>query len=389
MLLHSEFPPDIRVENEADSLLRDGHEVHLLCYNYSHRLPVEVIKGMQIHRFDIQQHIAKKSLGFLNQFPLFQWIWLFQIKKLLSQFPFDAIHIHDLPLCCAIHPLRKIFKGKIIADMHENYPYLVASQPYMNTLFAKVFLSRKAWFRKEKKWLKQADSIITVADEMKTRLMQAVPEAKNIVVVPNTLSFSAFLATQQPKPELAHRFGGRFVVSYIGGIDSVRGVELLLESVCLLKGAIPNLLILLVGDGTLVPQLKEMVSRLLINDYVQFEGWQPAKFIQAYIEQSMICAIPHLRSVQTDYSSPNKIFQYMYFGKPVITSNCISLEKLITETKAGLVFEDKNVMDLAEKIKQLFDNPSLSKDLGENGRQAVNQHYNWDATCQPLLDLYR
>jgi hypothetical protein len=59
MLLDTEFPPDIRVENEAQSLLDAGHEVHILSYNFGSKTETEIYKGIHIHRFnnDLDQGI--------------------------------------------------------------------------------------------------------------------------------------------------------------------------------------------------------------------------------------------------------------------------------------------------------------------------------------------
>lgn len=388
MLLDTEFPPDIRVENEAQSLLDAGHEVHILSYNFGSRSTKETYKGIQIHRFNIAKQLAKKSLGLLNQFPLYRWIWQREVQKMLHTQPFDAVHIHDLPLCCLIDGIKLNYKVRVTADMHENYPYLVSEQPYMNSLFGRVVLSKKIWFTKEKVWLEKADNIICVAEEMKVRLEAVLHKSDNIKIVPNTLNFKTFVATQKPLPELKERFKNRFVVSFIGGIDAVRGIDYLLDAAHEIGDKIPELLVLLVGEGNTLASLREKAIQLNLNEKVVFEGFKPSMNMQAYIESSDICVIPHVRSEQTDNSSPNKLFQYMYFSKPVISSNCKSLEKLILQENCGLIFRDRDSHHLAEQIIELYKNNDLRKQLGENGHKSVMNKYNWEATSSALRELY-
>jgi len=388
MLLDTEFPPDIRVENEAQSLIDAGHEVHILSYNFGTKSKTEVYKGIHIHRFDINKQLAKKMLGLLNQLPVYRLIWTYEVLKIFNSQPFEAVHIHDLPLCCLIEELKHKRKIIISADMHENYPYLLAEQPYMNTFLGRIILSKKVWFEKEKKWLEQADNIICVAEEMKDRLTKVIGESKNIRIVPNTINFKTFVATQKPLPELIGRFKNRFVVSFIGGIDAVRGIEYLLEAASEIGDIIPELLILIVGDGKLLESLREKANQLNLSEKVVFEGFKPSSYMQAYIESSHICVIPHVRSEQTDNSSPNKLFQYMYFNKPLISSNCKSLEKLILEENCGLIFKDRDSKDLAKKIIKLYSNSDLRKQLGENGHNSVVSKYNWEATSGALRQIY-
>jgi len=388
MLLDTEFPPDIRVENEAKSLLDYGHEVHILSYNFGSKAKTEIVKGIHIHRFAIPRQVAKKMLGLLHQFPVYRLLWMQEVKKMLKTLSFDAVHIHDLPLCCLIGEIKRNHQVRVTADMHENYPFLVAEQPYMNTFFGKTILSKGVWFRKEKEWLLKADSIVCVAEEMKTRLVEVLNKSDNIIIVPNTLNFKTFVDSQKPIPELRERFKDRFVVSFIGGIDAVRGIEYLLEAAHKIGDKIPELIVLLVGEGNTLELLREKATQLNITNKIIFEGFKPSSFMQAYIESSHICVIPHVRSEQTDNSSPNKLFQYMYFSKPVISSNCRSLEKLILEEECGLIFKDRSSDDLAGKILQLYNDSRLRTKLGENGHNSVMSKYNWEATSAGLLQLY-
>lgn len=389
MLLDAEFPPDVRVENEAQSLIDAGHEVHLLCYSFSGKYSTKIYQGIHLHQFPIHRQLAKKMLGLLNQIPLYKLIWKKQINRIMQEYAFDAVHFNDLPLCSLMGFVKQNFNVKVVADMHENYPFLIAEQPYMNTLFAKLMLSKKIWFLNEKEWLSNADQIVCVAEEMKSRLLKLLPNTKKIVVVPNTINFKTFQRAQKPIPELKIRFAGKFVVSFIGGIDAVRGIEYLIEAANLLKNQINDICILLVGDGQSLDLIKKSVKEYKLENLVSIEGWQPSSSMQAYIEISDICIIPHIRSAQTDNSSPNKLFQYMFFGKPVISSNCTSIEKIINEENCGLIFPDRDSQILANQIYRLYKERDNLKQLGENGRQAVFHKYNWEATSKELLTVYQ
>lgn len=79
----------------------------------------------------------------------------------------------------------------------------------------------------------------------------------------------------------------------------------------------------------------------------------------------------------------------MYFGKPVISSNCTSLEKLILTENCGLIFNDRDSNDLAEKVFTLYKNSELRMQLGFNGSEAVKNKYNWVATASEFLKIYQ
>lgn len=388
MLLDNQFPPDIRVEKEANSLIKDGNEVAILSYNFGGRNPIEITNGIRVLRFRIPNQVAKKILGFSLQLPLYRWIWQSEITKIFKLYKFDAVHIHDLPLCTLIPFIKEKYKVPVIADMHENYPYLVAEQPYMNSLPAQIFLSREKWFRKEKEWLSKADSIICVADEMKRRVESILSNPKSLVVAPNTPAIDELKGSMSNFPLITTRFSGTFNILYVGGIDPTRGIDILIKSSKIAIKTIPGLKVIIVGDGRILSEMRQLVSSLKLENSVVFEGLKPQDEVGSYISVSDICVIPHRKSPQTDNSSPNKLFQYLYFKKPVISSNCNSIEKMILAENCGLIYRDNSPEELAERMTFLYENAEERIELGHNGYHAVIDKYNWDSTVAPLLSVY-
>jgi glycosyltransferase involved in cell wall biosynthesis len=388
MILDNEFPPDIRVEKEAESLISQGHSVTILSYNFKGLNKTELWKGIRIIRFKINKQLAKKTLGFSLQLPFYKWIWQFQINRILKSDKYDAVHIHDLPLCCLIQSVKTRFNIPVIADMHENYPFLVAEQPYMNSLFAYIFLSKKRWFIKEKEWLGKASAIICVAEEMKQRIKTDLIDTLPVILVPNTPSIPELNSSMTDHSNLKERFAGTFIILYIGGIDPVRGIDILIQAARFLIPVIPQFKIVIVGDGKLLPDLKQLAKSLQLGNNIVFDGWIPQDKIGSYISVSDVCVIPHRKSPQTDNSSPNKLFQYFYFKKPVISSDCNSIEKIILTEKCGMIYHDNLPEELAAKIKYLYNNPKTGIEMGNNGYNAVVNKYNWESTVTSLLSLY-
>ena len=389
MLLDNQFPPDLRVEKEAHSLLKEGHEVVVLSYMHRCKLKEEVIKGIKIFRFWIPRQWAKKILGFSLQLPFYRLTWQRAIVRTGRRYSFDVVHIHDLPLCTVIQFIKQKYGVPVVADMHENYPYLVAEQPYMNSLFARIFLSRKKWFIREEEWLVKADAIICVAEEMKKRIESLVKNHLRIAVVPNTPEINELDAYPMANYSgLSSRFCGTFNILYIGGIDIVRGIEILIQAAYIAVRIIPLLKIIIVGDGKILSELKLLVSSLQLDDIVLFEGWKPQDEIGSYISASDVCVIPHRKSPQTDNSSPNKLFQYLFFKKPVISSDCNSIEKLILAEKCGMIYRDNLPEELANRITFLYEHPEARTEMGNNGYEAVITKYNWESTVAPLLSIY-
>ena len=79
----------------------------------------------------------------------------------------------------------------------------------------------------------------------------------------------------------------------------------------------------------------------------------------------------------------------MMFKKPVIASNCSSIQKIIEEYNCGLIYKSADSEGLAEHILELYNNPVRAEQMGENGYQAVKNYFNWNKTSQTLIDLYK
>jgi glycosyltransferase involved in cell wall biosynthesis len=231
--------------------------------------------------------------------------------------------------------------------------------------------------------------VICVIDESKDRLVaQGIP-ADKIVVVANT-THPGF-AELPRDPGILARYEGRFVVSYIGAINTNRDIESLIRAAASVREEIPNLLLLLVGNSPAWHEstLRELVAQQAVGDITEFTGWQPFASLPSYIAASAICTLPLRPSEQAHASGPHKFFQYGILSKPTIVSDCQSLARLARESGAALTFEALNPQSLAEAILRLYRDPELCRRLGANGRRyALEGPYGWEQTAANLAAVY-
>jgi glycosyltransferase involved in cell wall biosynthesis len=121
---------------------------------------------------------------------------------------------------------------------------------------------------------------------------------------------------------------------------------------------------------------------------VEFLGWKNIPEMAGLLMLSDIGIIPHIKSEHTDHTIPNKLYQYAYANKPIITSNCRPLERLVKEMNIGLSYQHDSVEDFVSSFIKLTKKSDYKK-LGENGRKFILEKYNWEKTVEPLLDLYQ
>jgi glycosyltransferase involved in cell wall biosynthesis len=387
MLLDRTFPPDPRVANEARSLVDSGYEVHLLCLRHRRDIPRrESWQGVELHRLLIQRRFYRKASAVSLELPAYRLFLRGPLQRFLREERIDLLHVHDLPMVSLGLSAARRAGIPLIADLHENWPAALKTYGYAQRLPGKILISPERWQRHERKILPFADRIIVVVEEAKERLMRQGLDPHRIAVVKNTVKADEFEGFGLDQEILA-RFEGRLVVSYLGGFERHRGLEMVIDAVALLARRVPEALLLLVGRGSNESSLREQARRLGVAERVVFEGWQPFERFPSYVTASAICLIPHVRNEHTDTTIPHKLFHSMLLGCPVVTTDCRPLRRIVDETGCGLVVPSGDAEALAGAIVKLTD-PELRRTMGEAGRRAVRDSYHWERDATTLRELY-
>lgn len=382
MVLDHDFPPDIRVENEIESLAKAGHEVHIACYTQKGLPTFDQLDNCTIHRKPISNFIYKSSVGVLK-FPFYFNFWRSFLKKLFKENRFDAIHIHDLPLAKIGYEFGKKFNIPFTLDLHENWPALLSISTHTQTFAGKLLSSDKQWEAYEKSYCSKADHVIVVVEEAKKRLMQLEIEKDKIVVVSNTLNFNHFeIPASQPDENY-------ITLLYAGGVTKHRGLQYVIRGMKELANLDKPVRLWILGTGSYINELKLLAKELNVEEQVIFAGWKNYKEMQDHFGKSDICLIPHTKTDHTDSTIPHKLFQYMYSSKPVIASNCDPIERIINETTSGLIYRFDDPKGFADQIEKLVSDNPLFKRISSSGKQFVIDKYNWEIDSKRLNSIYQ
>jgi len=393
MLLETTFPPDIRVENEAASLTKAGHELHLLCRGRGGRataLPPS-LDGLVVHTVPAKTELTgwRRHAPNISLFWFYDARWARRIRHLAAEVgAFDAIHVHDLPLVKTAQRAARKMGAAVVADLHENYPMVLPFYLSGKSISGarRLLVDPKRWERYEQTRVPLCTATIAVTDRMKDRLASIGVDPERITVVENLVDAERFLSYPLDAA-LQEEFRDRYVITYVGGFLSNRGLDTTLRAMPKVISDIPEALLVLVGDGAARRDLEELSSELGLESHVRFEGWVDFGRIPAYLAASDVCILPLIRSVQTDAALSHKLFQYMLMGKPVVASECVEMSRVIQETDCGLLFPPGDSEALSDALIRLKD-PELRDRLGERGREAVLDRYNWSRSAERLLQVY-
>ena len=389
VLSTKKFPPDGRVEREARDLLREGHTLFLMARRGPSQRPRETVDGVHVLRTWLPFQ-KTKPLADLIYFFCQRYLILFPILLACRRHRIDALHVHDLPYAFATTLAGRLLKLPVIFDMHEHYVAMLTSsfqaaayRPFRPFAFILLGLLRA----EERFACRRAHTVIVVAKEHRPRIESLGTPAHRLLEITNTEDTDAFTALP-PDPAVESAFPDDFRVLYVGGFGPHRGLQPVLRAIALVRDELPNIRLLLVGDGADRPELEALTDELHLRDHVTFTGFEPFAKLPSYIRNAHVCLVPHVSTPHVDTTMPNKIFQYMILARPVLVTDVAPLRRIVEDARCGLVFHQHDPQAIADAILQLRD-PDLRQRLGDNGRAAVHDRYNWQSTVRPLLALYR
>lgn len=394
MVLKNPFPPDIRVEKEARSLLASGHDVHLLALarDGSDEPLEEDVEGIHVRRVRREASPVPKAYGIsLLVFHLTfrDPFWTRRIRRWVREEGIEALHAHDLVILGpAIRAARR--EGiPLVGDLHEHMPahYEIWSRG-MSRWRRWLERDRGRWTRYERWAVHQADRIVVVTEEARQRLVDdhgADPD--RIAVVMNAVDVER-MEGLPVDGSIVERYRDHYVLCYVGGRGPERGFDTLVEAFARVAGDIPEARLVVVGPDPADEELQTLLADRDIADRVDLPGWVPFEKVPSYMRTADVCFCPFHRSEHIDTTVAHKLTQYMLMGRPVVVSDAPPMVRIVEDADAGLVFPAGDAAALAERVRRLHADPELAERLGRNGRRAALDRYNWDREGRSLCRLY-
>jgi len=121
---------------------------------------------------------------------------------------------------------------------------------------------------------------------------------------------------------------------------------------------------------------------------VEFLGFVPYDRLHTYLTICHLGLILDIPEHQSLIGTPTKLFLYMRAGLPVIASNLPIPRSVVEKAKCGILVDPTNVEEIADAMVKLLKNPELARQMGENGRRAIAEEYNWEIEEDKIIGAY-
>ncbi len=383
-LRDDDYPWDVRAEKICLALTAAGHDVHIVAHNKARGAERERLAEGTVHRMRRVRWLPPR-IDAVTAFPaFFNPRWISHLRRVVRETRAEAIIVRDLPLALTALWCGQRFGIPVLLDMAENYPAMTQDTWDAGRQRAIDHLVRNPRLVAaiERKVLPRMDAVLTVVEESAERVKQLGVSAERAFVVSNTPPAARAEARAVPRASGA---AGRLDLVYLGLLEIPRGIGELIDAVALLHARGVSIHATIIGDGRDAAIFREQAkARELGSDVIEFTGYVARDDALRLVSRADIGIVPHHATALWNSTIPNKLFDFMAAGLPVVTSSAVPAARIVRETGAGEVFRAGDAASLADAILAL-DKTEARMQRGEAGRRAVRERYNWERDTSELL----
>jgi glycosyltransferase involved in cell wall biosynthesis len=347
--------------HRARELIDRGHEVDILTYGVGEDAP-----DLQARVFRARgPHFSRSIKPGPSRLKI--WFDLLLFVNLLARLcarRYDLLYAHEEGALLA-KLAGAIFRIPYVYDMHSSLPLQVTDWKFSHR---PSIINAFRWV--ERQSVRGACAVVAISPAVELAARRVDPAARCVVLVNH---FD--LGTQAAPAEVAAvrpRYGigaDRRLVLYTGSFVALQALDLLLEAVPAVLRAVPKVLFLLVGGSdSEIADLRRHAQRLGVSDYVLMDRSQPESLMPAYLAAADVLVSPRVQGI----NPPGKLLPYLASGRPVVATDTLVHNQLLTQQCAILTPPD--AQGLAKGLVIALTDPTRTGPLAQAAAQLLAQY---------------
>lgn len=291
----------------------------------------------------------------------------------------DVVHVHDVHLLAAVNAA---FEGAdrppaVVYDAHEYVASLAVSG-------ARTQRVVEGWAALEREFVGRADRVITVSPAIAERLRADAGLAALPTVVYNA---PLLWRTPQASRDLRLEAGvapAETLLVYSGALSAARGVDTAVRALSHLPSSVVLAVVAVPYPHPFAPRLVDLARGLHVERRLRFVPPVPSHEVPAYLSTADIAISPIVGdSVSYDLALPNKLFEFVHAGLPIVTSDLAAMGAFVSENALGEVFRQGDPQSCADAVRRVLAEPPAPPSA------ALREKFSWQGQEDALVGVYR
>jgi glycosyltransferase involved in cell wall biosynthesis len=346
------YKHDSRITNLSDSLRSEGHHVEIISFDWFGIANDIIEKDAAVYKL----HRGENRLLFYLDFAIKLLSRLFSVKADI----YFAEDIYTLPF---VYWAARIRKSKIYYNSRELYPFVggLTNRPALQKIIRLI----------EKFFIKRVDLVLTTG-ELDSEFLHNYYGISNTIVIRNIPLYRK----PERKVDIRQLYNipqGNMIVLYQGMLLNGRGLSYFIKELADLE----RVTLLILGEGEKKEYFKKLAEEYSVSDKIVWGGFIEQSDLINYTSaaDAGLCLIENI-SVSYYHALPNKLFEYIMAGLPVISSNLPQMRKIVARYNVGEIVDIERGESVANIINGWLDDPSRLVNYRDNCLKAAEE-LNW------------
>jgi glycosyltransferase involved in cell wall biosynthesis len=368
----------------ARYLVGKGHRVTMMTSGLANR-EFPVPEGKQYTEFETEgigvvaisaayndPQVGTGMSGLQRMLKFYQFAWA--TCRIGKKFPApDVVFATHTPLTIGLAGLTlgQYFKVPFVFEVRDLWPEALVNVGALKNPLAIWWLEQMA-----KKIYTGAKHIVALSPGMKEGVVRAGAPADKVTVIPNASDLDLFSPDIDGSAERQRLgLGDKFAAIYFGAMGLANGLDYVIEAARILaKRGNDNIVFVLHGSGGKRADLEKMASKYKLTNVI-FSNLVPDKEQVARIVAGCDVCMTIYRAAKEHTWSPNKMFDALAAGKPVLINVPGWLGETIENNNCGRCLDANNPQMLADVLVELAANPELCRQMGKNARELAEREF--------------